>query len=242
MTSGSMPRFSPVVVDSWALPAADGENRLTVLVRVQPSPSAGDAISYLRVVDGPGVLALSPASAEALALSDGDRLDPATLDARLRNAGVVLHDPDHVFHLLLDAQEVLRAEPTSAGTRRLTAHDTALFEAFTAEAPKSDLDDAFVELDHWLVVGTVMDNRLVSAASMYPWRGTRLADLGVITLPAFRGRGIGRATVRAISAAALELGYEPQYRCQHDNAASIALARAAGFAVLGDWRTSLTED
>lgn len=111
----------------------------------------------------------------------------------------------------------------------------ASFEEFTGAAPENELDEAFVELDHWLVFGTFIDDRLACAASMYPWRGTRLADLGVITLPEFRGRGVGRVTVRAMSAEALRRGYEPQYRCQFDNTASVALARAAGFTRFGGW-------
>ena len=92
-----------------------------------------------------------------------------------------------------------------------------------------------MELDHWLVVGTFRQQQLVSVSSMYPWGETTIADLGVITLPQFRGQGLGRATVRAISAAALSRGYEPQYRCDLGNAPSAALARAAGFARFGLW-------
>ena len=69
---------------------------------------------------------------------------------------------------------------------------------------------------------------------MYPWDGTRLADLGVITLAEFRGRGLARETVLAMSADALRRGYEPQYRCQLDNAPSVALALASEFRRFGD--------
>jgi hypothetical protein len=41
--------------------------------------------------------------------------------------------------------------------------------------------------------------------------------------------------VRALSAAALQRGYEPQYRCQMDNVASAALAGSAGFERFGRW-------
>ncbi|MBN9182793.1 MAG: hypothetical protein J0I66_07330, partial [Microbacterium sp.] len=44
-----------------------------------------------------------------------------------------------------------------------------------------------------------------------------------------------RATVRAISAEAMRRGYEPQYRCQRENTASIALARRSGFTHFGEW-------
>jgi predicted GNAT family acetyltransferase len=85
------------------------------------------------------------------------------------------------------------------------------------------------------VYGTFVDGRLVTAASMYLWQETQLADLGVITLPEFRGRGLARRTVRALSAHALSEGCEPQYRCQLDNESSIALARACGFTPFGTW-------
>jgi predicted GNAT family acetyltransferase len=113
--------------------------------------------------------------------------------------------------------------------------DAEVFAQFAAAAPAQDLDDAFVELGHWLVMGTFADGRLVSVASMYPWHGTNLADLGVITLPEYRGRGLAKRTVRAISARALADGYEPQYRCQLDNMPSASLARAAGFVQFGTW-------
>jgi predicted GNAT family acetyltransferase len=70
---------------------------------------------------------------------------------------------------------------------------------------------------------------------MYPWAGKMIADVGVLTLPPFRGNGHARRVVRAISAHALAHGYEPQYRCQLDNVASAALARAAGLALYGEW-------
>ncbi len=124
-------------------------------------------------------------------------------------------------------------------TRRLTDEDADAFAGFASAAPADDLDEAFVELDHWLAYGTFVDGELVAAASAYPWAGSLLADIGVITLPASRGRGLGRDTVRAISAAARALGYEPQYRCQLDNAASVALAETAGFVHFGQWRVIL---
>ncbi|MET3770048.1 GNAT superfamily N-acetyltransferase [Marisediminicola sp. UYEF4] len=152
-----------------------------------------------------------------------------------RGARITLNDPDYVFYLPVAEQAALRDEPALGGTRQLTSEDENAFVRFAGEAPEADIDEAFVELDHWLVFGTFVDGRLVAAASMYPWEGTRLADLGVITLPDYRGRGLGGATVRAISAHAIAMGYEPQYRCQRDNAPSVALATSAGFTRFGEW-------
>ncbi|WP_435745071.1 GNAT family N-acetyltransferase [Microbacterium sp. PMB16] len=226
--------FSPLVLAQWIPDGVAGSDD-GVVVSIDTTPRTNRSASLLRVEKGPVVLSLSPTRARELRLSDGERVDPGELSARVETAGLSFHGADHLFYLAVRAQAALRGEASRSETRQLSADDAALFEGFTAEAPEDDLDDAFVELDHWLVFGTFVGDRLVSAASMYPWDGTRLADLGVITLPAFRGRGWGRATVRAMSAEALRRGYEPQYRCQLDNAASVALARAAGFTVFGEW-------
>jgi len=202
-------------------------------VIVDPTLSDDHSLSIL-TVNGRRIIALTPQRAEQLAIAPGDTVTAEQL------APITLNDPDHIFYLPLDEQANLTSDAVQPTTRQLGPDDAVAFERFAAEAPDDDLDEAFVELDHWLVFGTFVDGRLVAAASMYPWALTTgastLADLGVITLPEFRGQGKARATVRAMSARALELGYEPQYRCQLDNAASIALARKAGFALFGDWQ------
>ncbi|MGO1199667.1 MAG: GNAT family N-acetyltransferase [Dermabacteraceae bacterium] len=225
------------LITGQRLPAAfDPSPGGELLVVVDPDRSQKLPLSLLHLDDAAsGILALSPHLAEQLGLVSDERLDRAELEARLERAGLELASADHLFHLPLSEQERLRAEPWGEDTRELTAADADAFDAFTALAPEGDLDEAFVELDHWLVVGTFRQQQLVSVSSMYPWGETAVADLGVITLPTFRGQGLGRATVRAISAAALSRGYEPQYRCDLDNAPSAALARAAGFARFGLW-------
>ncbi|WP_191966778.1 GNAT family N-acetyltransferase [Microbacterium testaceum] len=154
---------------------------------------------------------------------------------RIEAAGITLNDPDHLFYLPVEERANVIAPDPESNTRRLTADDADAFAALAAAAPEDDFDEAFVKLDHWLVFGTFVDGRLAAVASMFPWRGTQLADLGVITLPEFRGRGLARVTVLALAADALEQGYEPQYRCQLDNAPSVALALASGFRRFGEW-------
>ena len=221
------------LISSQRLPAAfepcpDGE----LLVVIDPTRSEKLPLSLLRLEVRPGS---SPFPYLAAQLGLARRApDRAELEARLERAGSSSPAPT-TCSTSLSEQERLRAEPWGEGTRELTAADADAFAAFTALAPGDDLDEAFVELDHWLVVGTFRQQQLVSVSSMYPWGETTIADLGVITLPQFRGQGLGRATVRAISAAALSRGYEPQYRCDLGNAPSAALARAAGFARFGLW-------
>ncbi|MFE7039643.1 GNAT family N-acetyltransferase, partial [Streptomyces atratus] len=95
------------------------------------------------------------------------------------------------------------------GIRQPTAQDEEVFAAFQASASEQDMDDAYVELAHRAVSGAFEDERLVRAASMYPWDDSTVADLGVLTLPSFRGQGHARRVVRAICRHAAGQGHEP---------------------------------
>ena len=221
--------FSTTVTDYWlpVEPAPVGDLR----VLVDDALPENRALMVLQPVGRGGILTLTGDLARRLDLQ-GAAVGNDVLAERLADAGIRLNGADHLYYLPAAEQ---RFDTVDTDTRVLTEADAPAFTVFAATAPEDDLDEAFVELDHWLVVGTFVDGRLASAASMYPWRDTRLADLGVLTLPEFRGRGLARSTVRAISALALERGYEPQYRCQLDNAGSVALAESAGFARFATW-------
>ena len=126
-------------------------------------------------------------------------------------------------------------ENSEDGLRQLTEQDDAVFSEFQSSASKQDLDEAYVELDHWAVFGSFEQNRLVSAASVYPWGKAQIADIGILTLSPFRGKGHARKVVRSISKYVYDQGYEPQYRCSLDNHASASLAKASGFTLYGKW-------
>ena len=231
--------FSPTVTDSWT-PHRSGQAELEVgqiRVVVDDALPANRSVSVLELVDGGGVVTLTAAHAARLGLTSGSGCTALGVLEGLRRAGVVMNDPDHLFYLPVAEQlDVSRNAAVTAATRQLEHTDNHAFRRLEAAAPDHDLDEAFVELDHWLAFGSFEDSELVCAASMIPWRGTNLADLGVLTLPQYRGRGLATRTVRALSACALSNGYEPQYRCQIDNEPSVALAAAAGFSRYGTWR------
>ncbi|WP_345763420.1 GNAT family N-acetyltransferase [Diaminobutyricibacter sp. McL0608] len=190
-------------------------------------------------IDGGASIALSPAIAKTIGIKRVDAISALTeagVRSALMAAGIILHGADNLFYLLDSAKTALIAEADSPHVRRLTDADASHFNAFLDGASEQDLNDAQVELDHWAVFGAFGDDgALVSAASMYPWRDTMIADIGVLTLDSARGRGHARSVVRALYRHALGLGHEPQYRCQLDNTASVALARASGLSLFGRW-------
>jgi len=235
---GAAEVFSPVVTDFWRA-TFSGEELLprgaTFTVAVNAELSEDRRVMVLRTDDGTVKAVLTPALADAVGLSQLRPQSEAQLRQALGEAGVALYAADNLFYFSRDALDRLLGEAAHPGVRQLSEADAALFAQFQASAPEQDRDDAYVELDHWAVFGAFAQDRMVAVASMYPWGGARIADLGVLTLPALRRRGHARALVRALCKHAAEQGYEPQYRCQLDNHASLAVAKAVGLTHFGTW-------
>ncbi len=236
MTKFAFPHvtFADCVYNYW-LPGNNRTQPGTYRVIVDAELPSARSVMLLDLCGAGGFLSLSPDIAQRTGLELDNEITTDKLFETLQRTGVELNGADHLFYLPSAEQNRIQNEHFPATIRQLTLDDTAAFETFFSAAPKDDLDEAFVELDHWLVFGCFIEDRLVSVASMYPWKGTSFADLGVITLPHFRGRGFGRQIVRAISAQALKQGFEPQYRCQQNNISSIRLAEASGFSLFANW-------
>lgn len=230
-----MTRFRRAVSVYWHAIFAGGEvisndHALSITV----STALSRARCAMIMEDRSGLAALTPTMAHRIGLDQTQPISRAGLRERLNSVGVTLHDPDFVYYLP-DAMPQKLANDTVHACRQLTEADRPAFEAFRKGVSEQDLEDAYVELDHWVVFGAFDQCRLISVASMYHWDSAPIADLGVLTLPGFRGKGYARAVVQAISQRARDRGYEPQYRCQRENLASVALAKAAGFALFGSW-------
>ncbi len=222
------------IVDYWdqVFEAVDAAPRPVLSCAVSAKLPAKRPAMILELADGPARAVVRPEIAQRIAIQPPADLSVDALKSRLIEAGVTLHDPDHLFYRSGEPQAT--PAPTAA-PRRLSEADRAAFEIFYNSASEQDRDDAWVELDHWAVFGWFDGDRLVSAASLTLWNDSPIADLGVLTLADARGKGFARAVVEAINRYARAQGYEPQYRCQLDNHASVALARSCGLALFGHW-------
>jgi GNAT superfamily N-acetyltransferase len=229
--------FPRTVTGFWNRTFSNGQclhSDRTFQLTVNPVLSAQRRVVVLETPDGCVMAAVTPAVEQKLSLIRHPVRSSDAFRQRLQEVGVTLHGADCLFYFCeADKHSVLTDQP--AGLRRLTDRDQAAFAEFQSAAAEQDMEDAYVELDHWAVFGAFEQSRLVSVASAYPWGGVQIADLGVLTLEPFRGRGHGRKLVRSISGYAAGQGYELQYRCQTDNEASLALARAAGLTLFGRW-------
>jgi RimJ/RimL family protein N-acetyltransferase len=82
------------------------------------------------------------------------------------------------------------------------------------------------------VFGCYAGRTLAAAGMLEPW-GARLRHVGILTHPAYRGRGDGKAVVSAMTAHGLAAGVVVQYRTLAGNVASVAIAHALGFRRFG---------
>jgi len=231
-----MTDFSPTVTRFWFGPwegAGILHERDELLVVVDPGLTEDRRLSLLAPLGGRAVARLTPEVADRIDLRGTS--SAADFRRAVSDAGITLNDADQIFYFTDDAAKAVRVEARSPRVRPLTDDDAEVFAVFQSSASEDDLDAAWVELDHWLVVGSFEGDRLVSAASAYPWAGSRVADVGILTLPDFRGTGRARAVVRAICAEVFERGHEPQYRSQRENLGSTATALSAGLRLFGTW-------
>jgi len=89
-------------------------------------------------------------------------------------------------------------------------------------------EHAGIALDEPHVFGCFMDDRVVAAARYRPaWEET--AHIGVVTHPAYRGQGHGRAVVSAATAQGLAAGFIVLYQTLLANVPSVALATGLGY-------------
>ena len=94
-----------------------------------------------------------------------------------------------------------------------------------------DVDESWVMIDHPKLVGCYSKNLLVSAASAtYGW-GVNFADLGILTHPDSRGKGLGKAVVSFLTERVLnETDRIPMYRADEiANPASFKIAQSLGY-------------
>ncbi|WP_239004026.1 GNAT family N-acetyltransferase [Nocardia panacis] len=238
--------FSKVITDFWReqmfASAAIGANG-DFAVTVNPDLKQDSGVMILEIADGATIATLAPALAAKIGLQSADAPTAAGFRKLLTDAEIALNGADFLFYFTEAAKSELLAENNDSRVRRLTAEDAELFAAFESATPEQDLDDAYVELDHEIVYGSFDSGALVCAASSYTWaagdytreKDSAISDFGVVTVPEHRGKGHARAAVRALARHAYAAGLEPQYRCQLDNAASVALAGKSGLTLFGNW-------
>ncbi len=120
------------------------------------------------------------------------------------------------------------AVPPPYTLRQLTPDDQPAFDDFLAQCSESDQDEGDVSIDHLLAIGAFDKSRIAAASSVFVWRG--FMEPGILTDPAYRGKGLGKALISACSE--YYLGGERLVSYRHDasNLGSQRIAESLGFS------------
>jgi len=111
--------------------------------------------------------------------------------------------------------------------RQLTLTDKEAMEDLNTANTSADVEEGFVEVTHEVAFGCFLNNQLVAAASGYYRTG--FMDIGVLSHPGFRQRGLSKAVVGMLCEWSINHGVIAQYRCNVVNTSSRAVARALNF-------------
>jgi RimJ/RimL family protein N-acetyltransferase len=178
------------------------------------------------------VLRIALSSIEALGLSPGLMTDGGVgVRSLLEDEGRVSRDGLFLI-TYLDPRDFV---PFSVGgdftARRVHAeeeNDTllALYEACSEE----DLDDAEIYIDEPdpVIFGVFDGERMVSYASHRYWMDV-IADIGVLTHPDYRHRGLGKGAVSALCDWCIHNDVVPMYRVDDAHFRSRKIPEALGF-------------
>lgn len=124
-----------------------------------------------------------------------------------------------------DLPEYLPTQPFIL--RQLSEADADVMSALhTANTPE-DVDEGFVEVTHQIAFGCFLNEQLVAAASGYERTG--FLDIGVLTHPDYRKKGLGKAVVGGLCEWANQHPMIAQYRHNIVNTGSQKVARALKF-------------
>lgn len=117
--------------------------------------------------------------------------------------------------------------PLPFALRHLTPADgDSMLALHNANTPE-DVDEGYVEVMHEIAFGCFANDQLVAAASGYQRAG--FMDVGVLTHPEFRRKGLGKAVVGAVCEWSIRQGFIAQYRNNVQNVSSHGVAKTLNF-------------
>ncbi len=117
--------------------------------------------------------------------------------------------------------------PQSFSLRQLTEADTVAMSILHKANTPEDVDEAYVEVSHQVAFGCFLDELLVAAASGYERTG--FLDIGVLTHPEFRKKGLGKSVVGALCDWSNQHNTIAQYRHNIINTGSQKVALSLNF-------------
>ncbi|MBN1968448.1 MAG: GNAT family N-acetyltransferase [Candidatus Delongbacteria bacterium] len=111
--------------------------------------------------------------------------------------------------------------------RKLDKSDLHYLESLKESCSEQDLDDAYIEIDHEIITGVFDNDKLVSVSSVLDWGA--FYDVGVLTNPDYRGKGLGKASVTLLVEEIFRTDKIPLFRCNFNKLGSYGIGKALGF-------------
>jgi GNAT superfamily N-acetyltransferase len=201
---GELPHFTAAIVQESFCPS-------------EPSGFGLDARALFRLLE-------AVEGWDCVNVSQGVAPDLAEL---LRQAsGKPLRTYEDVHHVLRTPAPV---EPsTRPEVSRLGPGDLPLLERAAPELRSIGYPTLPQLLDRGVVAAAVVEDEVVAIAQTYA-RAPRHADIGVTTLPNWRGRGFSTAAAALVAQQVQRDGQTPVWSAGQDNVASLRVAAKLGF-------------
>lgn len=105
-------------------------------------------------------------------------------------------------------------------------------ELFYSDCSEKDQETLDLTFDEEVALGLYSNGRIAAISRYAPIRETGIADITVVVRNGERGLGYSTPLVSEILKLALAQGFEPKYRVDESNHASIAIANRLGFTPL----------
>jgi GNAT superfamily N-acetyltransferase len=227
--------FTQNVYKNWAehlhCTVEDFHSPATVL---QPNAEhVGSAAIHTWTIDRRAFAQMDPALETEMANALGDRCRDTALTAELLRAalapGRVARAEDNVLRSRSPPDFTPAFPAAPYAIRTLTAADADALAALKATCTPIEVETGEVSVEDEIGFGCFDGPRMVSIATGFRLYG--FMDIGVLTDPACRRKGLGKATVSALCAWCIEAPIIAQYRCDVTNTGSDATARALGFSL-----------
>lgn len=176
---------------------------------------------------------VDPALEALVAEVIGDSIDTEAITAHHLRATLgqarIERIEDNVLRYLYPGDFVPFSAPAPYTVRVLGPDDADALAALKATCTPDEVEMGEVSVEDEIGFGCLDGPRLAAIATGF--RLTGFMDIGVLTGPAYRRQGLGRAVVSALCAWCIAHPIIAQYRCLVANAGSYAISQALGFGL-----------
>ncbi|KUG60574.1 hypothetical protein [Nesterenkonia jeotgali] len=226
-----------IIALSWARRLGLGDKDLLGPgSRHELSTPAGSPVSFLRLFDHTVLSAPSEVLHQARRLADAELADERSLLALARRCAAGARS--------LGAAQLLYAEEPpilTAAQRGAISFEPEAVQAAIAASPADDVQASGIGAAPWRAA--LVDEYTgvsLGAAGREIWAGM-LAQLGVLTVPGQRRRGVGLQLAAVAAEDAFTEGLIPQWRAGTESLAALRIAAGLGFSPAGTQTTVILD-